>query len=156
MVADHHGGRDQGGVSRGDVRQVVAGGDEGAHHPGGGCTLNKQTPRPAAVASPMGHNRPPVPFRGQSGRFFVHGKAKDCRGRSGWGIVACACPEIDGHLKSAPMAAAPRPCRMAAATYLRCESARICTARIRGPILASGKLGAGRLTSINELRASAR
>jgi hypothetical protein len=27
-----------------------------------GCTLSKQTPRPAAVASKMGHNLPPRPF----------------------------------------------------------------------------------------------
>ena len=40
-----------------DMRQVVAAIDDRPRHSGGGCTLSKQTPRPAAVASPMGHNR---------------------------------------------------------------------------------------------------
>jgi hypothetical protein len=40
-----------------DMRHVVADVDNRAHHSGGGCTLNKQLPRPAAVASPMGQNQ---------------------------------------------------------------------------------------------------
>jgi hypothetical protein len=43
-----------------DMRHVVADVDDRAHHSGGGCTVGKQTPRPAPVASPMGHNRPPA------------------------------------------------------------------------------------------------
>jgi hypothetical protein len=47
------------------MRPVVAPIDNPPPHSGGGCTLCKQTPRPAAVASPMGHNRPPAPLEAQ-------------------------------------------------------------------------------------------
>jgi hypothetical protein len=40
------------------LRQVVAAVDDRVRHSGGGCTLSKQTPRPPAVASPMGHELP--------------------------------------------------------------------------------------------------
>jgi hypothetical protein len=43
-----------------DMRQVVAAIDDRPRHSGGGCTLSKQTPWPAAVASEMGHKRPPI------------------------------------------------------------------------------------------------
>jgi hypothetical protein len=36
------------------MRHIVAAIDGRARHPAGGCTLSKQTPRPAAVASEMG------------------------------------------------------------------------------------------------------
>jgi hypothetical protein len=38
-----------------DMRQVVAAIDDRPRYSGGGCILGNQTPRPAAVASPMGH-----------------------------------------------------------------------------------------------------
>ncbi len=41
-----------------DMRQVVASIDDRPRHSGGGCILRKQTPWPAAVASPMGLKRP--------------------------------------------------------------------------------------------------
>jgi hypothetical protein len=41
-----------------DMRQIVATIDDRPRHSGGGCTLSKQTPRQAAVASPMGQKRP--------------------------------------------------------------------------------------------------
>jgi hypothetical protein len=41
-----------------DMRHVVAAFDDRPRHSGGGCTLSKQTPRLAAVASPMGHEPP--------------------------------------------------------------------------------------------------
>jgi hypothetical protein len=37
-----------------DMRQAVAPIDDRPRHSGDGCTLNKQTPRSAAVASHMG------------------------------------------------------------------------------------------------------
>jgi len=37
------------------------------HHPGDGCTLGKQTPRPAVVASEMGQNRPSQLIQSQKG-----------------------------------------------------------------------------------------
>jgi hypothetical protein len=40
-----------------DMRQVVAAIDDRSCHFGDGCTLSKQTARPAAVASVMGQNR---------------------------------------------------------------------------------------------------
>jgi hypothetical protein len=40
-----------------DMRHVIADVDDRARRSGGGCTLNKRTPRPAAVASEMGHKR---------------------------------------------------------------------------------------------------
>ena len=42
-----------------DMRHVVADFDDRPRHSGGGCTLSKQTPRPAAVASPKGQEPPP-------------------------------------------------------------------------------------------------
>jgi hypothetical protein len=39
------------------MRPAVAAIDYRPRHSGGGCTLCKQTPRPAAVASPMGQMR---------------------------------------------------------------------------------------------------
>jgi hypothetical protein len=45
-----------------DMRHVVAAIDDRPRHSGGGCTLSKQTPRPAAVASPMGQVQTP-PFK---------------------------------------------------------------------------------------------
>jgi hypothetical protein len=39
------------------MRPVVAAIDYRPRHSGGGCTLCKQTPRPATVASPMGQYR---------------------------------------------------------------------------------------------------
>src|ERR1700680_3274570 len=44
------------------MRQVVAAIDDRPRHSGGGYTLGKQTPRPAAVASEMGHKRPTRPL----------------------------------------------------------------------------------------------
>jgi hypothetical protein len=40
-----------------DMRLVVAAIDDRPRHSDGGCTPRKQTPRPAAVASPMDRNR---------------------------------------------------------------------------------------------------
>jgi hypothetical protein len=45
------------------MRHVVAAIDDRPHHSGGGCTLSKQTPRPAAVASLMGQEETCGPFR---------------------------------------------------------------------------------------------
>jgi hypothetical protein len=39
-----------------DMRPIVAAIDDRPRHSGGGCTLRKQTLRPAAVASEMGRN----------------------------------------------------------------------------------------------------
>jgi hypothetical protein len=44
-----------------DMRHVVAATDDRPRHSGGGCTLCKQTPRPAAVASEMGQMRTKLP-----------------------------------------------------------------------------------------------
>jgi hypothetical protein len=40
-----------------DMRHVVAAIDDRPRHSGGGCTVSKQTPRLAAVASEMGQVR---------------------------------------------------------------------------------------------------
>jgi len=45
-----------------DMRQVVAALDDRPRHSGGGCTLSKQTPWPAAVASEMVQVRKLPPF----------------------------------------------------------------------------------------------
>ena len=42
-----------------DLRHAVAAIDDRPRHSGGGCTLNKQMPRPATIASPRGHQEPP-------------------------------------------------------------------------------------------------
>jgi hypothetical protein len=60
-----------------DMRHAVAVIDYPPRHSGGGCTLCKQTPRPAAVASEMGHERPralqknSVDFRSRSSANYV-------------------------------------------------------------------------------------
>jgi hypothetical protein len=41
------------------MRQVVAATDDRPRHSGGECTLSKQTPRPAAVASPVAQVQTP-------------------------------------------------------------------------------------------------
>jgi hypothetical protein len=43
-----------------DMRQVVAAIDDRPRHSGDGCTVRKQTPWLAAVASEMGHKRPQI------------------------------------------------------------------------------------------------
>jgi len=74
-----------------DMRQVVAAIDDRPRHSGGGCTLSKQTPRPAAVASPMGHpdighkHHPPQPYTPGGGHAASRNEVR-CRTphRSRW------------------------------------------------------------------------
>ena len=47
-----------------DMRHVVAAIDDRPRHSGGGCTLSKQTPRPAAVASPKGQQQTTISIAG--------------------------------------------------------------------------------------------
>src|SRR6202162_4326716 len=113
MVADHQGGRNQGAVTSAaasgqqkgpltfstarknllryrtptlpiaDMRHVVAAIDDRPRHSGGGCTLSKQTPRPAAVASPMGQLRTHVLQR--KGRGITRERGRRVRARCGGG-----------------------------------------------------------------------